>query len=374
VSRVLVIGAGIFGTMHAYFAHKAGHDVTLIERDPRPMSASVRNFGMVAVGGRAPGEELQVALRARELWGEIASDHPSLTFRPSGSIVVATAENHLDVMHKVAQYPDAHLRGWTVLDRSEAQDMNPGLQGRGVEGGLFCSEDAVVEPDRVLDELRETLEFSERFAYFPSTAIDDVSQKGTEVVATSHDGRKFLADWAIVVPGADHTTLFPGLFSRAPLRRVFLQMARLADPGVTLTTSIASADSLRFYPGYQGDALEGLEPVRPLVSDMVMQLLLQQRVDGTLTMGDTHIYDEPFPHEMREDCYELLLDDVESIVGVRPEVQTRWSGIYSQNTTGAVCIREKADERIIAVTGPGGRGNTLSPAIAETTIRELIDA
>lgn len=374
MARVLIVGAGIFGTMHAFFAHAAGHDVTLIERDPKPMSASVRNFGMVAVGGRAAGEELQVALRARELWGEISQQNPALTFRPTGSIVVATAENHLEVMHQVASYPDAADRGWQVLDRQAVREINPGLQGHKVAGGLFCSQDAVVEPDRVLSELRATMENSERFSYFPSTAIDDVTQKGLEVVATSHDGRKFLADWAIVVPGADHSTLFPGLLSGAPLRRVFLQMARLEDPGVTLTTSIASADSLRFYPGYQGEALAGLEPIRPLVKDMVMQLLLQQRVDGSLTMGDTHIYEEPFPHEMREDCYELLLDDVESIIGVRPSVQTRWNGIYSQNTTGAVCVREKADERIVVVTGPGGRGNTLSPAIAEKTIEELIHA
>lgn len=374
MARVMIVGAGIFGTMHAYFAHAAGHDVTLIERDPEPLSASVRNFGMIAVGGRAPGEELAAALRARELWGQISQDHPTLTFRPSGSIVVATSEVHLDVMSQVANYPDAAERGWQLLDRAQAQEINPGLQGRHVEGGLFCSEDAVVEPETVLTELRETLQYSERFTYFPSTEIDDITQKSSEVVATSHDKRKFLADCAIVVPGADHSTLFPGALSNAPLRRVFLQMARLRDPGVTLTTSIASADSLRFYPGYQGPALEGLEPVRPLVRDMVMQLLLQQRVDGTLTMGDTHVYQEPFPHEMREDCYDLLLDDVESILGVRPEVHSRWQGIYSQNTTGAVCVREQVDERIMVVTGPGGRGNTLSPAIAETTIKEFVNA
>lgn len=374
MAHILIVGAGVFGTMHAYFAHEAGHTVTLIERDPRPLSASVRNFGMVAVGGRAAGEELQVALRARTLWGEIAARHPELTFRPSGSIVVATADNHLDVMTEVATYPDAGLRGWTVVDSQEARELNPGLRGERVVGGLYCSQDAVVEPDRVLTELRSVLEHSDRFRYAPGTAIDSVTRDHSDVVATGHDGTRFVGDWAIVVPGADHATLFPDLLGSAPLRRVFLQMARLESPGFGLATSIASADSLRFYPGYRGEALSRLEPVRPLVAEMVMQLLLQQRVDGTLTVGDTHIYDEPFPHEMREDCYELLFDDVEAILGVRPRVRTRWQGIYSQNTTGEVCVREMADERIVVVTGPGGRGNTLSPAIAETTIKEIIDA
>lgn len=178
MARVLIVGAGIFGTMHAYFAHAAGHAVTLIERDPKPMSASVRNFGMVAVGGRAAGEELTVALRARALWGEIARDHPSLTFRPSGSIVVATAVNHLEVMARVAQYPDAELRGWTLLDRREAQDVNPGLQGDQVAGGLYCSQDAVVEPERVLAELRATMEHSERYSYCPRKIMIDSKKVG----------------------------------------------------------------------------------------------------------------------------------------------------------------------------------------------------
>lgn len=374
MAHILIIGAGILGTMHAYFAHEAGHEVTLIERDLHPVSASVRNFGMIAVGGRAAGEELQVALRARTLWGELAARHAELTFRASGSIVVATADNHLEVMTGVGAYPDAALRGWKVLDRQEARELNPGLRGEQVVGGLFCAQDAVVEPDRVLGELRVTLAHSDRFTYSPGTAIDSVRQEGSDVVAMSREGTRFVGDWAIVVPGADHTTLFPDLFQRAPLRRVLLQMARLESAGFELRTSIASADSLRFYPGYQGDALSGLEPVRPLVAEMVMQLLLQQRIDGSLTVGDTHVYDEPFPHEMREDCYELLFDDVESILGVRPRVKSRWHGIYSQNTTGDICVRELADERIVVVTGPGGRGNTLSPAIAETTIREAIRA
>jgi FAD dependent oxidoreductase TIGR03364 len=370
MTHVAIIGAGIFGTMHSYFALKKGYTVTLIERDPKPLSASVRNFGMVAVGGRAPGEELAAAVRARQLWGEIAADVPNLTFRPSGSIVVALNDNHLSVMSEVAKYPDASERGWKLLDSNEAREINPGLRGK-IAGGLFCSMDAVVEPNLVLDELRDWLNQQPFFKYLPAQEVVGLVEYGKEVRINLKNGVVLAADQAIVVPGAEHSTLYKDELHAAPLRRVFLQMARLEDPGFAVTTSIASFDSLRFYPGYQGEALEKLEPVRPLVKEMVMQLLLQQRIDGTLTMGDTHIYDEPFPHEMREDCYDLLLDDVEAILGRRPRILTRWQGIYSQNTTGEVCIRLRPSERIRVVTGPGGRGNTLSPAIAETTMKEL---
>jgi len=375
MAKVLVVGAGIFGTMHAYFALKAGHEVTLLERDPKPLNASVRNFGMIAVGGRAAGDELRVALRARELWGELAQQHSQLTFRPSGSILVATSENHLKVIEKVAQYPDASDRGWRALDRKQIMEINPAIRGESVTGGLHCSQDAVVEPDRVLGEVRSVMQENPRFEYLPGHDVVSVdeSSNGVRLAIRGGKGKEVSGEFAFVVPGADHSSLFGEHLDSEPLRRVFLQMARLENPGVVLTTSIANFDSLRFYPGYRGEPIAELEPVRPLVQEMVMQLLLQQRVDGTLTMGDTHVYEEPFPHEMREDCYDLLLDEVESILGTRPNITTRWQGIYSQNTADLICVRRKITPKIMLVTGPGGRGNTLSPAIAEASMKEMFD-
>jgi FAD dependent oxidoreductase TIGR03364 len=373
MAHILIVGAGIFGTMHSLLALKQGHRVTLLERDRHPASASVRNFGMIAVGGRASGEELDHALRARELWGQIASAHPGLTLRPSGSIVVATSDQVLSVMAGIAKYPDAERRGWELMDANQVREANPGIQGD-ITGGLYCSQDAVVEPELVLSELRAICEEFEGFSYKPGQEILSVDEVGGSAIAASRFGERFEADYCIVVPGADHSTLFPEVLKAAPLRKVFLQMARLETPGVTLTTSIANSDSLRFYPGYQGPPLEDMPPVNPIVTEMTMQLLLQQRIDGTLTIGDTHLYEEPFPHEMREDAYQYLFDEASAIIGrPAPKVLTRWSGIYSQNTVGAVCVRERISKRVMLVTGPGGRGNTLSPAIAETSLKELLD-
>jgi glycine/D-amino acid oxidase-like deaminating enzyme len=252
-------------------------------------------------------------------------------------------------------------------------EMNPGIRGERVTGGLYCSQDAVVEPDRVLGEIRSVMHENPRFEYLPGHDVVSVDETSNGVRLAIRGGKEVSGDFAFVVPGADHSSLFGEHLDSEPLRRVFLQMARLENPGVTLTTSIANFDSLRFYPGYRGEPIAELEPVRPLVQEMVMQLLLQQRVDGTLTMGDTHVYEEPFPHEMREDCYDLLLNEVESILGTRPSITTRWQGIYSQNTADLICVRKKVSQNIMLVTGPGGRGNTLSPAIAETSMKEMFN-
>jgi glycine/D-amino acid oxidase-like deaminating enzyme len=139
-----------------------------------------------------------------------------------------------------------------------------------------------------------------------------------------------------------------------------------------LTTSIADGDSMRYYPGYEVPTLEKLPAQHPIAADNHMQLLMVQRADGTLTIGDTHEYAEPFEFKLEEDPYTYLHEVASNLLGKKlPPIVNRWDGVYSQRTDGAVCDRRKIAHNIISVTGPGGRGNTLAPAIAEETIKGL---
>lgn len=74
------------GTMHAWQAVQRGHEVVQIEREAEARGASLRNFGQIWVSGRAGGEELDTALRARELWERIGAEVPGLGFRAIGSL------------------------------------------------------------------------------------------------------------------------------------------------------------------------------------------------------------------------------------------------------------------------------------------------
>ena len=80
--RVVVVGGGVFGTMHALFALARGASVVHLERDAVPSGATVRNFGLIWVSGRAVGRELNLALRARELWEDVARGHPRHRLSP----------------------------------------------------------------------------------------------------------------------------------------------------------------------------------------------------------------------------------------------------------------------------------------------------
>ena len=100
-----------------------------------------------------------------------------------------------------------------------------------------------------------------------------------------------------------------------------------------------------------------------------LQLLLVQRPDGGLTIGDTHAYEEPFDFALCEDPTRELLDRAQRILGAElPPVQRRWEGVYAQCVDGDVCLREEMQPGVWMVTGPGGRGMTCSPAIAADTL------
>lgn len=369
--KILVVGGGIIGTAHARQALKAGYEVVHLERDIAPQSASVRNFGLIWVSGRKSGEELDAAIRAREIWEEIHQENPELFFRGNGSLTLARNEAELRVMEECLEKSDSQNRRWEILGKKETQKLNPALRGNFI-ASLWCPLDATVEPNSVLTSLRSALVKNPNYIWRNSVDIIDVKSSGDRVTAIAKSGEIFEGDFLILCPGADHESLYKEQFDTAPIRKVYLQMMNTEPFDEEITTSIADGDSMRYYPGYDVQSLKHLPPQHPTASENHMQLLLVQRGDGTITIGDTHIYEEPFPFKLEEGPYQYLHDLASDFFGRKlPPISHRWSGVYSQRIDGAVCDRRRIATNIISVTGPGGRGNSLAPAIAEITLKEI---
>ncbi len=370
MERVVVVGGGVLGTMHALAARRRGLDVLHLEREPEPRGASVRNFGLIWVSGRAAGPELSLALRARAAWEELAAEVPGLGFRPHGSLTLAESEAELQVLKEASALPDAAVRGYEFLDAAAAREVNPALRGE-FAGGLRCRRDAIVEPRRVLPAVRDhLLAGSERqagYGWLPGRETTEVAPHAVR----DHTGEWHRGDLVVVCTGAAHTgAAGPHLagYQRPPVRRVRLQMMQTAPFAGRLTTSVADGDSLRYYPAYDLPGRHRLPPQEPLAAGLHAQLLLVQRLDGSLTIGDTHEYTEPFAFDVDEDAYDHLRGKAEKLLGSPlPRTQRRWAGVYSQATGGELYYRAEIAPGVVLVTAPGGRGMTCAPAIAEET-------
>ena len=365
--KAVVVGGGIIGTMHAVLAIEAGHEVVHIERDSRPLSASIRNFGLVWVSGRAVGPELEIALRARQLWEEIGS-RAKIGFRAQASLTIAQNEAEFAVMNSAAAMPDAHLRGFKLLDRIQVQALEPVLQGKFV-GALQCTQDAAVEPNLLLSGLREYLSSNSRYIWRPNFEVVDFYHDENGNHVTDINGNKISGELMVICPGSAHQGFLAEFLEGAPLRRVHLQMGATVPFGASLNHSIADADSMRYYPAFKDLPLETLAPQEAIAADYKMQLLLVPRLDRSFTIGDTHEYEEPFTHEILEAPYDHLRGVISAIFGApAPAIARRWSGNYSQSTNSDLYYRRELAPGAVVVTGGGGRGNTISPAIAEETI------
>jgi glycine/D-amino acid oxidase-like deaminating enzyme len=270
-------------------------------------------------------------------------------------------------METFAALPDAGARGISFLEPDAVRAANPAVGGA-VTGALHCTEDAVVEPRLALGALRAHVEATHPGRYRFHTGRRVVSVAPHAFVDAA--GTRWEGDVLVLATGAAYDQL-PGPSAFAPrLRRVRLQMLQTAPFAPRLTTSLADADTLRYYPAYETAPLDALGEQAPVAAAHHLQLLLVQRPDGGLTIGDTHAYGEPFDFALCEDPTLELLARARRILGTElPPVQRRWEGVYAQCLDGAVCLREEVVPGVWLVTGPGGRGMTCAPAIAADTLR-----
>jgi D-amino-acid dehydrogenase len=82
--RVIVLGSGVVGVTTAYYLAKAGHEVTVIDRQPGPaLETSFANAGQVSPGYASPWAAPGIPLKAFK-W--LFQRHAPLAIQPDGSL------------------------------------------------------------------------------------------------------------------------------------------------------------------------------------------------------------------------------------------------------------------------------------------------
>ena len=83
-TRVLVLGSGVVGVTTAYYLAKAGHEVTVIDRQPGPaLETSFANAGQISPGYASPWAAPGIPMKAFK-W--LFQRHAPLAIRPDGSL------------------------------------------------------------------------------------------------------------------------------------------------------------------------------------------------------------------------------------------------------------------------------------------------
>jgi len=82
--RVVILGSGVIGVTSAYYLAKAGHQVTVLERQPGPaLETSFANAGQISPGYASPWAAPGIPLKALK-W--MFQEHAPLAIRPDGTL------------------------------------------------------------------------------------------------------------------------------------------------------------------------------------------------------------------------------------------------------------------------------------------------
>ncbi|MEV4115294.1 FAD-binding oxidoreductase [Nonomuraea sp. NPDC049695] len=141
MSDVIVVGAGVVGAACAYYAARAGLDVTVVDRGPVAGGTTGSGEGNILVSDKEPGPELELAVLSNRLWRELAG-HGGFEFEAKGGLVVAeTGEVQRQLTGLAAKQEVEH----TLVPADSLRDYEPHLAD-GLAGGVFYPQDAQVQP------------------------------------------------------------------------------------------------------------------------------------------------------------------------------------------------------------------------------------
>lgn len=344
--RVIVVGAGMVGTLHAIEARRRGYEVLHFEIDPEPQQSSVRHLGGLRFGDRAAVVGMDVVRRAREAWLDLAAAAPGVGLRTCGSLTVATDDEHADMLGEAAKGPDAAALQLQLLPASQARAVEGSL-GASVKVALRCGIDAVIEPRAALPALRSEILDGDGYRYFGGRQVWEAASGS--VVDTS--GRTHHGDLVLICTGSRASVLTRMLTARAPLRRVRVQLLQTSRSGPPLQSLLVDAHR-----------------ASTEVDGMDVQVMCAQRSSGALTLGRAMEHEEPFSFDIPERPLAVLVERASQLIGGEvPPITRRWDATFHECTDGRPWYREAVDEGVVVVTGAGEDGVTIAPVMAQDT-------
>jgi FAD dependent oxidoreductase TIGR03364 len=367
-----VIGAGIIGLAHAYHLASRGRRVVVFERHARARGASVRNFGMLWPIGQPAGPLRDLALRSRAIWLDVLT-RAGLWHDRCGSLHLAYCDDEAVVLGEFARAANAAGFPCEILEAGAVVAKCPHVRRAGLVGALWSPNETCIDPRLTLAALPLWLSESLGVTFEFDTQIT-VCDPPRVLAGT----REWSAECIWICGGDDLQTLYPDALRRAGLVRCKLQMMRSEPMSWRLGPMLAAGLTLRHYRGFEAC------PTLPAVSTRLarewpdharygIHVMVSQNGRGELVIGDSHEYDddiEPFDKSAIEQlilgylCKFLEMPDL--------QIAERWHGFYVKHPSDGYLVA-RPEPGVVAVTGVGGAGMTMSFGVAEQVVREVVD-
>ena len=141
---VVIIGAGIVGSMCAHYVSKTGLKTLVIDRGTVASGTTGAGEGNIMVSDKSPGPELELALISRDLWFEVADDVGNefelvakgglSVSRGDASNLFALAESQINVGVQA-----------TKVAKSEIRKLEPYIS-EAIQSGVHYPQDAQCQP------------------------------------------------------------------------------------------------------------------------------------------------------------------------------------------------------------------------------------
>lgn len=361
-----VVGAGIAGLACALEGLKRGWRVQVIDRDPRCVGASIRNFGFITVTGQSSLKTWQRARLSRDIWAEVAQQ-ANIPVLHKGLYVTAQRPLAKQVLQELLGTPQGQALEW--VEREALLQRAPELVQANTLGALYSPHEIRVEANLAIEQLRQWLAL-QGVIFLMGVAATRIAPN---LVTTTHG--EYYAKQIVVCPGPDIRSLLPEFFSENSVQLCKLQMLRIKPPeNYRLPAGVMSDLSLVRYAGYCEMPASNLLK-RQLETECEealgngIHLIIVQSADGTLVVGDSHHYGqvvEPFASAAVE---QIILREMQSILNLPYyEVVDRWVGTYpSSPKADAIYETVMPSVKVLSVTS--GTGMSTSFALAKEALQ-----
>ncbi|MCB0459303.1 MAG: TIGR03364 family FAD-dependent oxidoreductase [Flavobacteriaceae bacterium] len=378
---LIIIGGGVLGTFHAYHAMQMGLSVRLIEKDNKPMGATVRNFGQVVPSG-LDSKWQQYGLDSLRTYLSLQKEL-NLTLRQEGTVYIASNGEELaliEELHKINKENDYES---LLLTKDECIEKFHGIKSSYCKGGLYFPEEVTIDSNQMIHRLQEYLVKKYQLIYNINTTVSNCETNSGSVVVSTTSGQQFYASKAIICNGSDFKILYPDVFFKSNIEVTKLQiMQTVKQKNYRLRGNVLTGLSIRRYesfsecPSYA--KIKVNEDVNSLDKRWGIHIIFKQALDGTMYLGDSHMYadakncdDLGYEIEMPIDNY--IIQEAKKIVNLPSwEIQNRWYGVYAQCKDKDI-FDHSIDENIHIVTAIGGKGMTGSGGYAKEKIQQIFN-